>query len=245
MRSAPWLWSMCMVCGLGCSQKDPAAKPEPKKDGGPDVESVAGDYYPMVAGSTLTYRHSGDTSPWDDKTRVSATKVGGDDAYLTEGAPDPKGETSRNTIIRIGTRILRSHKQEFKAGVAQGKIDYEPGFIRFDAAWVDVDDGFSENIAYTRIEKTAADSVIAQDAREHTWTVEKRSDSVSVPAGDFDDCLRVRRTRIRGSASANTSDDDDKLFWFCAGIGKVKELSEISGSDEELVSCDIPGGLCP
>jgi hypothetical protein len=244
MRSAPWLWLTCMVCGLGCSQKDPGAESNASKDGGSDADSVADDYYPMVAGSTLTYRHSGDTSPWDDKTQVSATKVGGKDAYLTEGAPDPKGETGQNTIIRIGTRILRSHKQEFKAGVAQGTVDYEPGFIRFDAAWVDVDDGFSENIAYKRIEKTAAGSVISEDDREHTWTVEKRSDSVTVPAGAFKDCLRVRRTRIRGNP-ANASDDDDKVFWFCAGVGKVKELSEIGGSDEELVSCDIPGGLCP
>jgi hypothetical protein len=256
MRSAPWLWSMCLLCGLGCSQKDPNGDADPDKDAGPRAGSaakddagpragsVADDYYPMVAGSTLTYRHSGSGTPWDDKTQVRATKVGGDDAYLTEGAPDPKGETSENTIIRIGTRILRSHKRELKADVAQGTVDYEPGFIRFDAAWVDVADGFSENIAYKRIEKTAAGSLVSDDDREHTWTVEKGSDSVTVPAGKFDGCLRVRRTRIRGNP-ANASDDDDKVFWFCAGIGKVKELSEIGGSNEELVSCDIPGGLCP
>jgi hypothetical protein len=234
-----------MFCGLGCSQKDPDVKPGSGKDGGgDDVESVAGDYYPMVAGSTLTYRHSGGGSPWDDKTEVTATKVDGDDAWITEGAPDQKGETSKNTIIQIETRLLRSHKQEFKASVAQGTVDYDPGFLRFDRAWVDKDDGFSENIGYKRTEKTAAGSVIAEDDREHTWTVEKRHDSVSVPAGDFDDCMRVRRTRIRGNA-ANASDDDDKVFWFCAGIGKVKELSDIGGGNEELVSCDIPGGLCP
>jgi hypothetical protein len=238
------LYVACVFWGLGCSQKDPDVKTEDDKDAGDDVQSVADDYYPMVAGSTLTYRHSGDGSSWDDKTKVTATKVDGDDAWITEGAPDQKGETSKNTIIQIGTRILRSHKQELKSGIAQGTVDYDPGFIRFDRAWVDKDDGFSEDIGYKRTEKTAAGSVIAEDDREHTWTVEKRRDSVSVPAGDFDDCMRVRRTRIRGNP-ANASDDDDKVFWFCAGIGKVKELSEIGGGDEELVSCDIPGGLCP
>jgi hypothetical protein len=244
MRSSPWLWLVCISCGLGCAQKDPGAKPGSGKDAGDNVESVADDFYPMVAGSVLTTRHSGSGSPWDDKTQITATQVGGNAAYLTEGAPDPKGETSQNTVIRIGTRILRSHKQEFKAGVAQGTVDYEPGFIRFDSAWVDAADGFSENVAYKRIEKTAAGSVISEDDREHIWTVEKRKDTVSVPAGDFKDCLRVRRTRIRGNA-ANTTDDDDKVFWFCAGLGKVKELSEIGGGNEELVSCVIPGGLCP
>jgi hypothetical protein len=74
--------------------------------------------------------------------------------------------------------------------------------------------------------------------------VEKLHDSVSVPAGKFDDCMRVRRERIRGNP-AKSADDDDKVFWFCPGIGKVKELSEIGGGTEELVSCKIPGGLCP
>jgi hypothetical protein len=246
MRSSRWLYLSCMLCGLGCSQKDPDVKPDGggKGDAGGDVESVADDFYPMVAGSTLTYRHSGDGTPWDDETKVSATKVAGEDAWLTEGAPDAKGETSKNTIIRTGTRVLRSHKQEYKAGVAQGTVDYTPGFIRFDAAWVDKDDGYSDDVSYKRTEKTAAGSVIAEDDREHTWTVEKRRESVTVAAGKFDDCMRVRRTRIRGNP-ANASDDDDKVFWFCAGIGKVKELSEIGGGNEELVSCDIPGGLCP
>lgn len=244
MRRSRWLYLSCVLCGLGCSQKDPDVKPAADKDAGGDVESVAEDFYPMVVGSTLTYRHSGSGSPWDDETKVSATKVDGQDAWITEGSPDAKGETSQNTIIRIDTRILRSHKQEYKAGVAQGTVDYEPGFIRFDDAWVDKDDGYSEDVTYKRIEKTSSGSVIAEDEREHTWTVEKRSESVTVPAGEFEDCMRVRRTRIRGNP-ANASDDDDKVFWFCPGIGKVKEQSVIGGGLEELVSCEIPGGLCP
>jgi hypothetical protein len=245
MRSWQWLCLVGLLFGSGCSQKDPDVKPDDEgKDGGDGGDSVADDFYPMVAGSTFTYRHSGDGSPWDDKTEITATKVDGKDAFISEGAPDPKGETSKNTIIQIGTRILRSHKQELKGDIAQSTVEYAPGFIRFDTAWVGKDEGFEENITYKRTEKTAAGSVIAEDDREHTWTVEKKKESVSVPAGDFEDCMRVRRTRIRGNP-ANASDDDDKVFWFCAGIGKVRELSEIGGGNEELVSCDIPGGLCP
>lgn len=247
MRSSRWLWLVCVLFGLGCSQKDPDVEPDPdeeENDGGGDADSVADDFYPMVVGSTLTYRHSGAGTSWDDKTSITATTVDGKAAYTSEGAPDAKGETSKNTIIRIGTQILRSHKQEYKAGVAQSTVDYVPGFIRFDSAWVDKAEGFEENISYKRIEKTAAGSVIAEDDREHTYRVEKTSESVTVPAGTFADCLRVRRTRVRGNP-ANASDDDDKVFWFCAGIGKLRELSEIGGGNEELVSCDIPGGLCP
>lgn len=246
MRSSQWLWLSFALFALGCSQKDPDEGPVGgnKGDAG-GGGAVADDYYPMVAGSTLIYRHSGDGAPWDDRTEVRATQYMGKAAYITEGAPDPKGETSKNTITRDGTRLYRAYKEELKGGNVQGTVEYVPGFIRFDAAWTDVDEGFSENITYTRIEKTAAGSVIAEDNREHTFTVEKLGDSVTVAAGTFDDCIRVRRTRVRGSASTNSSDDDDKVFWFCAGIGKVKELSDIGGGTEELVSCDIPGGLCP
>jgi hypothetical protein len=250
MRSCCWLCLACVVCAAACSQKDPgkardSAMDDDKDAGDTTAESVAKDYYPMVAGSTLTYRHSGNVSPWDDKTVVSdSPDWQGNQAYLTEGAPDPKGETGENTIIRVGSKLLRAHKKELKADVVQGTVDYDPGFLRFDAAWAKVEDGHAEQVKYNRVEKTAAGSVISDDDREHTFTVEKLHDSVTVPAGKFDDCMRVRRERIRGNP-AKSADDDDKVFWFCPGIGKVRELSEIGGGTEELVGCKIPGGLCP
>jgi len=234
---------MSVLVLVACSQKDPGDdKAGVKGDAGPDG-SLADDYYPMVAGSTLVYRHTGG-STWDDETKVTDTEWNGEDAYLTQGAPDPKGETSKNVIIRQGNRLLRAHKEELRSGTSQGTVDYEPGFLRFDSTWVDADEGFSVNVTYKRIEKTASGNVSAEDEREHTFTVESLQDPVSVPAGTFEDCMRVRRVRVRGNAS-NAADDDDKVFWFCAGIGKVKELSEIGGGSEELVSCEIPGGSCP
>jgi hypothetical protein len=40
------------------------------------------------------------------------------------------------------------------------------------------------------------------------------------------------------------SEDDNKRFWFCPGIGKVREEDD-AGKVEELVECDVPGGRCP
>jgi hypothetical protein len=232
--------SITVLLLSACSQEDPGDPNTKPEDGG----SVAGDYYPMVAGSTLVYRHSGGSSTWDDETKVSAIQHEGKAAFLTVGAPDPKGETSKNIIVQIGSQIHRAHKEELRADTVQGTVDYVPGFLRFDQAWASADDGDAQNVVYKRVEKTPQGNVVAEDDREHTFTVEARKDSVTVPAGKFDDCMRVRRVRVRGNP-ANASDDDDKVFWFCAGIGKVKELSEVGGSNEELVSCDVPGGLCP
>ena len=260
MRSLQWVWIAGLLCLGACSQKDPGDGGGDSGSGGSSGRSgsgaagstagrgggnpsVADDYYPMVDGSTITYRHTGGTT-WDDRTTVRRMDWMGESAFVTEGAADPKGETSKNIITRDGTRWLRAHKEEFRGGTLQGTVEYVPGFIRFDSAWTDVADGYSEQVTYTRIEKTAMGSEIANDDREHTFTVEEKNDTVTVPAGTFDDCMRVRRTRVRGNP-ANASDDDDKVFWFCKGIGKVKEQSDIGGGNEELVSCNIPGGSCP
>lgn len=252
MRTWSMAWiSAALLCA--CSQQDPGDEPSAGSGGGgggsgggAGSEDVATDYYPMVDGSTLTYRH--DNSPQtDEDTSVSdAEYARGDEAWLTEGTPDSQGELSKNTIIRIGTQILRAHKEELRNGTVTGTVEYEPGFIRFDRAWADEDVGFSEKIAYTRIEKSAAGTVIAEDTREHTYTIEAKDVSVSVAAGEIEDCIKVRRVRDRGNP-ANASEDDDKIFWFCQGIGKVLEEAVIAGGGgrEELVSCEIAGGNCP
>jgi hypothetical protein len=249
--SVAWM-SAALLCG--CSQEDPGDQPSAGTGGdGPSAgagggggASVATDYYPMVDGSTLTYRHDGNAAA-DEATTVSdAEYTRGEEAWLTEGAPDSKGESSKNTIIRIGTQILRAHKEEFRNDTLTGIVEYEPGFIRFDRAWADQEQGFMETISYKRIEKSAGGTVIAEDMREHTYTIEGKDVSVTVAAGTIDNCLQVRRLRARGNP-ANASEDDDKIFWFCQGIGKVREEAVVAGGGgtEELVSCEIPGGSCP
>jgi hypothetical protein len=56
--------------------------------------------------------------------------------------------------------------------------------------------------------------------------------------------LRVRRARVNETTGAPIATETD-LFWFCPGIGKVREQDQTTLEAEELVSCDIPGGLCP
>jgi hypothetical protein len=212
--------------------------------GGSASGGVANDYYPMVAGSSLTYRKDS----VDEVTRVSATEFDGESAWLTEGDPDAQGDVSKNTIIQIGTQILRAHKEELRNGTLRSSVDYEPGFIRFDRAWADAEEGETVMLGYQRTETLAGGSMLPADQREHTYTIEESPASVTVPAGTFDECMKVRRLRVRNVGGTGSSDDDDKVFWFCKGIGKVKESAVIQGAEttnEELVSCDIVGGACP
>jgi hypothetical protein len=87
--------------------------------------------------------------------------------------------------------------------------------------------------------------MVTRDApRMHTYVVEAEGISVTVPAGEIDDCIRIHRSRVRAAGQAVMEGDED-LFWFCDGIGKVREEDMVSGQTEELVSCDVPAGKCP
>ena len=80
--------------------------------------------------------------------------------------------------------------------------------------------------------------------RAHVYTVESTSETVTVPAGKFLDCLRVRRERdLENDAIVEadiTQDEQSKMFWFAPGVGKVREENLITGSREELIDYELP-----
>ena len=99
---------------------------------------------------------------------------------------------------------------------------------------------------YQRTETQAGEPAKDPQPRAHIYTVESVTERVTVPAGTFQNCLRVRRQRdLEGSASeadagAASQSEQDKLFWFCAGVGKVREENTLSGSTEVLIDYDVP-----
>jgi hypothetical protein len=117
-------------------------------------------------------------------------------------------------------------------------VDYDPGFPRFDDAWLDLEDGDTERREYTRTEYDGQGNYPYEDQREHEYTIVSGSETVTVAAGTFEGCIHVERQRLFG-------DGEVKQFWFCENVGKVKEVNELSGTVEELDECDVPGGACP
>jgi hypothetical protein len=79
--------------------------------------------------------------------------------------------------------------------------------------------------------------------RAHVYTVEDVSESVTVPAGTFRNCLRIRRERDLTNPDlmgATDQAEQDKLFWFAPGVGKVREENSMTGMTEVLVDYEIP-----
>lgn len=235
---------------VACSQDDPEAlTPDassascqaPSGLPAADATPVAESYFPLVDGAQWVYRHTGGTELWDETVTLTAQADG---SYLAADTPGPSGTSSESTYVVSGTRTLRVAKTESTGDRVEASVDYDPGFARFDEAWPLLAEGCAETLDYARKEYDGAGQLVRDGDRSHTYTVEQVGVSVTVPAGTFDDCIVIYRVRER-SVGSTASDEDNKRFWFCPGVGKVLEEDEGTAKREALFSCDIPGGLCP
>lgn len=78
-----------------------------------------------------------------------------------------------------------------------------------------------------------AHSWLDPDSSDHRFTIESVLDSVAVPAGTYDNCVRVREHEGRGDPPY------DVLVWFAQGVGLVKEQTIINSEvveEQQLTS---------
>lgn len=199
----------------------------------PPPPPLEGDYYPLVDGATWTYRHEDDLGVvWDEIVLMREVDYQGMTAYEAEDNEDANMESTIAVLVRDGTRTHRVHKDVSLVGLPIGSVDYDPGFMRFDEGWQDVQDGTSVDWSYDR---TAYDPdgvmVGVVESRLMIFTVESTSTEVTVPAGTFD-CVQVRRERL--------DTGEVKRYWFAKGVGKVRHETLGSNKSEELIEYAIP-----
>lgn len=244
---ATWIgWLGCGVAFLGCGQQDPDDFTEAvgASDAGTAVDSVADELYPLVAGAVWVYSHQGGDTVWEEQVELQAD---GDGSFLLVDSASPSGKHSESTLVEDGTRILRVNKVELSGDQIEATVDYDPGFTRFDRSWGEEAAGFEVSHEYERVEWDAAGQLLQRESRTQQYTLEAVDTTVTVPAGEFAGCVIVRRTRAKGeeSTAADADDDLSKRYWFCPGVGKVREEEDGTGKLEVLLRCDIPGGSCP
>jgi hypothetical protein len=189
-------------------------------------------------GASWKYLHS--NGGWEETVSVEALAAA--DRVLVLSSEDLDGFSSKSTYQVEEGEVLRVAEETLLDGALEHSVTYDPGFLRFSAAWADADVGFSERRAYERTETKAGGSPKAPADRAHIFTVESLSDSVNVPAGSFRNCLRVHRKRDyegTDATGATVSEDQEKLYWFCPGVGKVREENVMTNSSESLLEFDL------
>jgi hypothetical protein len=193
---------------------------------------------------TWTYFHSGGGG-WSETLTTSEADYEGEPALLVADTPNPNDDLRTDSYhVKEGGRLLRLYKEQYWVNPAnsQETLDssatYGVGFLRCDNAWLSKEIGFSESPGYLRVETVAGQSPKPGEERKHTFTIEGREDITTSSGLAFTDCVKVRRGK---DWAATTGEDvEEKLYWFCPGVGKVREENVTSGNYEELTEYDIP-----
>jgi hypothetical protein len=232
MRTSP-LATLLLLLVLGaCDQKDPGVP-----GGGDGGGASDNSYFPLLEGSRYEYLHS--NGGWTEIVEIMAT---GEGAIEQHQSGDPDGESSVSTFAVVDGDVLRVAEDQLVDGELLYSAVYDPGFLRFSAGWAEADEGFEETRTYDRTETEAGMEPKDPQPRAHTFTVESTDDTVTVPAGTFRNCVRVRRVRALGDPSIDDpmqQEEQDKLYWFAPGVGKVREENTVSGTTELLTTYEI------
>jgi hypothetical protein len=207
--------------------------------GGEAPPEAEEDYYPLTPGSSWEYLHS--RGGWTET--VTIEEVDDEpDMFEQVQTGDPDGESSSSIFVVDGDDVLRIAEDVFLNDELQYSVTYDPGFLRFSAAWIDEETGSDETREYERVETEAGMDPKDPQPRAHVYTVESVSETVTVPAGTFRNCLRIHRERDLDNPDVMDVTDQgeqEKLFWFAPGVGKVREENVMSGSTEVLLDYEI------
>jgi hypothetical protein len=130
--------------------------------------------------------------------------------------------------------------------------EYQDGFKRFDNKWLSQEPGWSEVVSYNRQDVTGGIES-KEETRSHRFTVVALDQTVIVAAGTFEGCIQIKRERLNDTDFNPDPDDPNgtrgtvKQYWFCPGVGKVKEKEIVDDDNprtEELLYHCVPDGLC-
>ncbi len=195
-------------------------------------------HFPLVNGATFTYRHTNVLDdPWDETDTVAATTYQGEEAFLFSDQEDDESEQTHSTLVVRGTGVYRAYKEVEVGGVVAVTTAYDPAFLRYDEAWrsvgdsVTLDDDWQQTCIVASSASSCAPGAVKAGTTTHAYTVLNVAETRSVPAGTFN-AVKVQRD--------NVGDPETKLFWFAAGVGKIREENPATGAVTELIAYEIP-----
>lgn len=223
---------------LGARQPDVVGSGGAGDVGEPLVAAARDSHFPLTDGATWTYHHTNlIDDPWDETDTVVATTYDGKDAFIFSDEEDAEGEQTHSTLIVDGTGVYRAYKEIEVADTVVTTTTYDPPFLRYDEAWqragdtVTLNDDWVQRCIVASSASNCAAGAEKPGSTTHTYTVLDVAARVTVPAGTFT-TVKIQRD--------NVSDVETKIFWFAAGVGKVREENPVTQAVTELVTYEIP-----
>ena len=189
---------------------------------GPQRERV--DYFPLEHGARYTYRWSfqGETGEYTEVAVKMA--AGGTDLYCFLDSDDL--EEDNPVVAQAGPGLHAFYVREG----AEASVILPDSVCLADLDPAELPS--RQPMLPDQLQEGATARVLSHDrAREAAFTIEAL-ETVTVPAGRFEDCLRLR---MRYTWLTGKYDDYWTVCWLAANVGKVK-LQFSNGSVRELVS---------
>lgn len=206
--------------------------------GSPPAAGSRESHFPLVDGASWTYHHTSVVDPpWDETDTVVATTYHGRDAFIFSDEEDAQGEQTHSTLLVDGSGVYRVYKEVAVGGQVAITTSYDPAFLRYDEAWtraglsVTLDDDWSQVCVVASSASNCAPGAVKPGTTTHQYRVLDVAAPLTLPAGSFT-TVKIQRD--------NLTKPETKLFWFAAGVGKVREENPDSGAIEELTAYEIP-----
>lgn len=195
-------------------------------------------HFPLVDGAHWTYHHTTLVDdPWDETDTVTGGTYQGQDVFVLSDEEDAQGEQTRSTHVVDGSRVYRAYKEIAIGDEVAVTTTYDPAFLRYDEAWtsngdtVTLEDDWTQSCVVASTASKCAPGAVKIGATTHTYTVLDTAEELTVLAGTFT-TVKIQRD--------NVSDPETKLFWFAAGVGKVREETPATFAVTELSAYEIP-----
>jgi hypothetical protein len=195
-------------------------------------------YMPLKEGIKWTYKvtDTGNASVSSKVTTVGAPEKvpgavkGGVTAFKVTTAKDSSKGVGDQTISwqqDCGLSVARHLERSFNPGETTFNLEewWDPFKLRLDEHPDHLKVG-SYDVTYDEFHQ-AVGGMRTTQKRSERWTVYSVGQPYTVLGKKYDDCLEIGR---RGTDQGATS---DKRYWFCKGVGKVKETG---GQLEELMA---------
>ena len=197
---------------------------------GPDG-SDANDHFPLVDGAVREYFHSSNDG-WEETVTLEALRS---NVFLERDTENPDGVRTESILaLTTSGRVLRTSKVVYQDDALDFCVTYDPGFVRFDPAWLELPVGDSVREEYERTETNQDGEKDPTRERAHTYT-SFGLESTTIAGTLYNDTLVIERKRDYEDVQGQP-EDQQKLFRFAPGVGKVQEVNFESGNSEELLS---------
>jgi hypothetical protein len=214
----------------------------PPADAGADATAT---YYPLKVGNWWKYRvTSAFEAPWEKLVTAERMEtVGGDGPsaarpavrVLTRKGPTDMTINWQGWVDGPDGRLwVRYRETGYSASTMQVNVEdwWEPHRIRFDERAGHLQAGARYQESYLEYKRDRGGLPVMTSVSTN-WEVEAAGETVVVPVPGaanrtYEGCVRVSHSLATPGAS--------KKFWFCRGVGKVKETG---GQTEELIDHQV------